>query len=169
MVGWGVGFGDGKSVGFGVGSSVGFGVGIDDGSFVGFGEGDSVGLGDGTSVGFGVGNGLGSRVGFGDGTSVGFGVGNGLGYAVILLIVGFVRELLGSGSVFGLTILPTVQNGGWYVPNGLMLLPPSAFFVIGLLIWVLRTLNPEQVEKTDEDEKKRKQRVWGGFQERFQK
>jgi Na+-transporting NADH:ubiquinone oxidoreductase subunit D len=77
------------------------------------------------------------------------GVGNGLGYAVILLIVGFVRELLGSGSVFGLTILPTVQNGGWYVPNGLMLLPPSAFFVIGLLIWVLRTLNPEQVEKTE--------------------
>ncbi|OLO03558.1 MULTISPECIES: NADH:ubiquinone reductase (Na(+)-transporting) subunit D [Salinicola] len=77
------------------------------------------------------------------------GVGNGLGYAVILLIVGFVRELLGSGSVFGLTILPTVQNGGWYVPNGLMLLPPSAFFVIGLLIWILRSLNPEQIEKTE--------------------
>ncbi|MGC3871960.1 NADH:ubiquinone reductase (Na(+)-transporting) subunit D [Halomonas sp. GXIMD04776] len=77
------------------------------------------------------------------------GVGNGLGYAVILLFVGFVRELLGSGSLFGVTILPAVQNGGWYVPNGLMLLPPSAFFVIGLLIWILRSFNPDQVEKTE--------------------
>ncbi|MCG7599059.1 NADH:ubiquinone reductase (Na(+)-transporting) subunit D [Halomonas sp. McH1-25] len=77
------------------------------------------------------------------------GVGNGLGYAVILLFVGFVRELLGSGSLFGLTILPAVQNGGWYVPNGLMLLPPSAFFVIGLLIWILRSFHPDQVEKTE--------------------
>lgn len=77
------------------------------------------------------------------------GVGNGLGYAVILLFVGFVRELLGSGSLFGFTILESVQNGGWYVPNGLMLLPPSAFFVIGLLIWILRSFNPDQVEKTE--------------------
>lgn len=77
------------------------------------------------------------------------GVGNGLGYAVILLFVGFVRELFGSGSLFGFTILPAVQNGGWYVPNGLMLLPPSAFFVIGLLIWILRSFNPDQVEKTE--------------------
>ena len=77
------------------------------------------------------------------------GVGNGLGYAVILLIVGFVRELFGSGSVFGFTVLTPVQDGGWYVPNGLMLLPPSAFFVIGLIIWVLRSVRTEQVEKTE--------------------
>ncbi|MDI4639038.1 MULTISPECIES: NADH:ubiquinone reductase (Na(+)-transporting) subunit D [Halomonadaceae] len=77
------------------------------------------------------------------------GVGNGLGYGVILLIVGFFRELLGSGSLFGITILTPVQDGGWYVPNGLMLLPPSAFFVIGLFIWVLRSVQPEQVEENE--------------------
>ncbi|MGB8713129.1 MAG: NADH:ubiquinone reductase (Na(+)-transporting) subunit D [Onishia taeanensis] len=77
------------------------------------------------------------------------GVGNGLGYGVILMIVGFFRELLGSGSLFGITILTPVQDGGWYVPNGLMLLPPSAFFVIGLLIWVLRSVQPEQVEENE--------------------
>ncbi|GAB3346161.1 MULTISPECIES: NADH:ubiquinone reductase (Na(+)-transporting) subunit D [Chromohalobacter] len=77
------------------------------------------------------------------------GVGNGLGYAVILLIVGFFRELFGSGSVFGFTVLTPVQDGGWYVPNGLMLLPPSAFFVIGLIIWVLRSIRTEQVEKAE--------------------
>lgn len=77
------------------------------------------------------------------------GVGNGLGYGFVLMVVGFVRELLGSGSVFGFTILQTVQNGGWYVPNGLLLLPPSAFFIIGLLIWVLRSVNPEQVESNE--------------------
>ncbi|WP_136067071.1 NADH:ubiquinone reductase (Na(+)-transporting) subunit D [Modicisalibacter radicis] len=77
------------------------------------------------------------------------GVGNGLGYAVILLIVGFFRELFGSGSVFGMTILQTTSDGGWYVTNGLMLLPPSAFFVIGLIIWALRSLNPEQVEENE--------------------
>lgn len=77
------------------------------------------------------------------------GVGNGLGYGFVLMVVGFFRELLGAGSVFGFTILPTVQNGGWYVPNGLLLLPPSAFFIIGLLIWVLRSVNPEQVEDTE--------------------
>ncbi|OHV13073.1 NADH:ubiquinone reductase (Na(+)-transporting) subunit D [Kushneria phosphatilytica] len=77
------------------------------------------------------------------------GIGNGLGYTVILLIVGFFRELLGAGAIFGITVLPTVSNGGWYVPNGLMLLPPSAFFVIGLLIWGLRSLSPEQVETTE--------------------
>ncbi|MCK0714324.1 NADH:ubiquinone reductase (Na(+)-transporting) subunit D [Chromohalobacter sarecensis] len=77
------------------------------------------------------------------------GVGNGLGYAVILLIVGFFRELFGSGSVFGFTVLTPVQDGGWYVPNGLMLLPPSAFFVIGLIIWVLRSMRTEQVEKAE--------------------
>jgi Na+-transporting NADH:ubiquinone oxidoreductase subunit D len=77
------------------------------------------------------------------------GVGNGLGYGFVLMFVGFVRELLGSGSVFGFTVLQTVQDGGWYVGNGLLLLPPSAFFVIGLLIWVMRSINPDQVEENE--------------------
>lgn len=77
------------------------------------------------------------------------GIGNGLGYGFVLLVVGFFRELLGAGSLFGFTILPTVQNGGWYVPNGLLLLPPSAFFIIGLMIWVIRAVNPEQVEDNE--------------------
>ncbi|MGQ4880250.1 NADH:ubiquinone reductase (Na(+)-transporting) subunit D [Billgrantia sp. LNSP4103-1] len=77
------------------------------------------------------------------------GVGNGLGYGFILLTVGFFRELFGSGSVFGFTLLQTVQDGGWYVPNGLLLLPPSAFFIIGLIIWALRETHPEQVEKNE--------------------
>ena len=64
------------------------------------------------------------------------GIGNGLGYGLILMLVGFVRELFGSGSLFGVTILETVNNGGWYVPNGMLLLPPSAFFIIGLFIWL---------------------------------
>ncbi|MBJ3816210.1 NADH:ubiquinone reductase (Na(+)-transporting) subunit D [Shimwellia pseudoproteus] len=75
------------------------------------------------------------------------GIGNGLGYGVILIIVGFLRELIGSGKLFGITVLETVQNGGWYVPNGMFLLAPSAFFIIGMLIWALRTLKPEQQEK----------------------
>ena len=75
------------------------------------------------------------------------GIGNGLGYGVILLTVGFLRELIGSGKLFGVTVLDTVQNGGWYLPNGLFLLAPSAFFIIGLLIWLIRTLKPEQQEK----------------------
>lgn len=75
------------------------------------------------------------------------GIGNGLGYGAILLVVGFVRELFGSGKLFGVTVLDTVQNGGWYLPNGLFLLAPSAFFLIGLLIWALRTLKPQQQEK----------------------
>lgn len=74
------------------------------------------------------------------------GIGNGLGYSAILLIVGFIRELLGSGSVFGIEVLKLTSDGGWYVSNGLLLLPPSAFFIIGLLIWALRTWRPEQVE-----------------------
>ncbi|MCA1773376.1 MAG: NADH:ubiquinone reductase (Na(+)-transporting) subunit D [Halomonas sp.] len=77
------------------------------------------------------------------------GIGNGLGYGFVLMVVGFFRELLGAGSVFGFTVLPTVQDGGWYVANGLLLLPPSAFFIIGLMIWVLRSLNPEQVEENE--------------------
>ncbi|ROS00298.1 Na+-transporting NADH:ubiquinone oxidoreductase subunit D [Sinobacterium caligoides] len=77
------------------------------------------------------------------------GIGNGLGYAVLLLAVGFFRELLGAGRLFGAEILPLIQNGGWYQANGLMLLAPSAFFIIGLLIWALRTWKPEQVEEPD--------------------
>lgn len=77
------------------------------------------------------------------------GLGNGLGYGLILMVVGVIRELFGSGSLFGITILETVNNGGWYVPNGLLLLPPSAFFVIGLLIWAIRTWKPGQVEERE--------------------
>jgi len=74
------------------------------------------------------------------------GLGNGAGYSVILLTVGVFRELIGSGQLFGMTVMTTVKSGGWYVPNGLMLLPPSAFFLIGLFIWALRTWKPDQVE-----------------------
>lgn len=75
------------------------------------------------------------------------GIGNGLGYSFILLVLGFTRELLGSGSLFGYPILLRVTDGGWYQPNGLMLLPPSAFFIIGLIIWALRSVKKEQVEQ----------------------
>lgn len=75
------------------------------------------------------------------------GIGNGLGYSVLLLVVGFVRELFGSGKLYGYEILKTTSEGGWYVPNGLMLLAPSAFFLIGLIIWALRTWKPDQVEE----------------------
>jgi Na+-transporting NADH:ubiquinone oxidoreductase subunit D len=74
------------------------------------------------------------------------GIANGLGYGFVLMTVGFFRELLGSGKFFGLEILPLVNNGGWYQPNGLMLLAPSAFFLIGFLIWIIRTFKPEQIE-----------------------
>ena len=75
------------------------------------------------------------------------GIGNGLGYSVILLSVGFVRELFGSGSLFGYPILTKVSDGGWYEPNGLLILSPSAFFLIGFFIWILRTFNPDQIEE----------------------
>ncbi|MBQ0724648.1 MAG: NADH:ubiquinone reductase (Na(+)-transporting) subunit D [Cycloclasticus sp.] len=77
------------------------------------------------------------------------GIGNGLGYSIVLMFVGTFRELLGSGKLFGVEILTTVNDGGWYVPNGLMLLPPSAFFIIGLMIWAVRTWRPAQVEVAD--------------------
>ncbi|MDA7430808.1 NADH:ubiquinone reductase (Na(+)-transporting) subunit D [Primorskyibacter aestuariivivens] len=77
------------------------------------------------------------------------GVGNGLGYGLILMMVGVIRELFGAGSLFGITILETVNNGGWYVPNGMLLLPPSAFFIIGLIIWAFRSWKPEQVEERE--------------------
>jgi Na+-transporting NADH:ubiquinone oxidoreductase subunit D len=74
------------------------------------------------------------------------GVGNGLGYSVVLITVGSLREIFGSGTLLGFEILPTVSNGGWYQPNGLMLLAPSAFFIIGFFIWGLRSRRKEQVE-----------------------
>lgn len=77
------------------------------------------------------------------------GLSNGFGYSCILMIIAFFRELLGSGKLFGVVIFPTVHNGGWYQPNGLMLVAPSAFFLIALLIWVIRSLKTEQVEKAD--------------------
>ena len=75
------------------------------------------------------------------------GLGNGLGYAVILMITAFLRELFGSGSLFGVQIMPLVTEGGWYNPNGLMLLSPAAFFIIGILIWILRVWKPDQIEE----------------------
>ncbi len=75
------------------------------------------------------------------------GLGNGVGYSVVLLAVGTVRELFGSGSLLGYPILTLTRDAGWYEANGLMLLAPSAFFIIGLLIWLLRTWKPEQIEE----------------------
>ncbi len=74
------------------------------------------------------------------------GLGNGLGYSWILILVGSLRELFGSGTLLGVEILPTVSAGGWYHPAALMLLPPSAFFLIGFLIWALRAWRREQAE-----------------------
>ncbi len=74
------------------------------------------------------------------------GIGNGLGYSVVLIAVGVIRELFGAGKLFGIEILPLATEGGWYVNNGLLLLPPSAFFLIGLLIWGLRQWKPGQQE-----------------------
>lgn len=74
------------------------------------------------------------------------GIGNGLGYSFVLIVIGTVRELFGSGKLMGIEILPLVTEGGWYTPNGLLLLPPSAFFLIGGLIWAMRTLQKDQVE-----------------------
>jgi Na+-transporting NADH:ubiquinone oxidoreductase subunit D len=74
------------------------------------------------------------------------GIGNGLGYGFVLITVGFFRELFGSGKLFGMEVLPLVSEGGWYQPNGMMLLAPSAFFLIGFMIWVVRILRPEQIE-----------------------
>ncbi|HBM82698.1 MAG TPA: NADH:ubiquinone reductase (Na(+)-transporting) subunit D [Halieaceae bacterium] len=77
------------------------------------------------------------------------GIGNGLGYSTVLLAVAFVRELFGSGKLFGMEVLPLVTEGGWYNPNGLLLLPPSAFFLIGGFIWILRSVDKKQVEEPD--------------------
>ncbi|WP_028300362.1 NADH:ubiquinone reductase (Na(+)-transporting) subunit D [Oceanospirillum beijerinckii] len=77
------------------------------------------------------------------------GIGNGLGYTVVLLFVGFIRELFGSGSLFGIQLLEKVNDGGWYLPNGMMLLPPSAFFIIAGFIWLIRTYQPAQNESAE--------------------
>ena len=77
------------------------------------------------------------------------GLGNGLGYSVMLVLVAIIRELFGSGSVFGITILQTIKDGGWYVPNGLLLLPPSAFFIIALFIALLRMWKPHHIEPAE--------------------
>lgn len=77
------------------------------------------------------------------------GIGNGLGYSVILLVLAFIRELFGAGKLFGFEIFTVVNNGGWYVPNGMLLLPPSAFFLIGLFIWALRAWKKDQAEAPD--------------------
>ncbi|WP_394176493.1 NADH:ubiquinone reductase (Na(+)-transporting) subunit D [Thalassotalea litorea] len=75
------------------------------------------------------------------------GIGNGLGYGLILILVATVRELLGFGTLLGFEILPLIQNGGWYQANGLLVLPFSSFFIIGLIIWAIRQFKPAQVEK----------------------
>jgi len=74
------------------------------------------------------------------------GIGNGLGYALILLIVAFFRELFGSGKLLGMTVFKTIGDGGWYQPNGMALLSPSAFFIIGFIIWGIRTWKTDQIE-----------------------
>lgn len=77
-------------------------------------------------------------------------IGNGLGYALILVAIGTVRELLGAGTLMGVTVLPTTAQGGWFTPWGLMALPPSAFFLLGLLVWAVRAIRPEQAEPLGE-------------------
>lgn len=79
------------------------------------------------------------------------GLGNGLGYSVFLILIASLRELLGAGTLLGRQLLPLAEEGGWYVPVALMRLPPSAFFLIGLLIWALRTWRPDQIEAPDAD------------------
>lgn len=82
------------------------------------------------------------------------GIGNGLGYGLVLLIVATVREITGAGTWLGIPVLPLVEDGGWYSPNQMMLLAPSAFLIIGAIIWVIRSRKPEQVEKLDFEEVK---------------
>ncbi|HSG89585.1 MAG TPA: NADH:ubiquinone reductase (Na(+)-transporting) subunit D [Pseudomonadales bacterium] len=77
------------------------------------------------------------------------GIGNGLGYSALLILVALIREPLGAGTLMGFELFDKVSNGGWYVPNGMMLLSPSAFFIIGLTIWALRAWKPSQVEEAE--------------------
>jgi Na+-transporting NADH:ubiquinone oxidoreductase subunit D len=76
-------------------------------------------------------------------------LGNGLGYSMVLVIVAVIRELFGSGSLMGYGLLELAREGGWYQPNEMLLLPPSAFFIIGFLVWAIRSWKPEQAEKPD--------------------
>jgi Na+-transporting NADH:ubiquinone oxidoreductase subunit D len=85
----------------------------------------------------------------GVGTSILDAVGNGLGYSIILVIVAIIRELFGNGSLMGYRILELVQDGGWFQPNEMLLLPPSAFFIIGFMVWVVRSWKPEQSEREE--------------------
>jgi Na+-transporting NADH:ubiquinone oxidoreductase subunit D len=75
------------------------------------------------------------------------GIGNGFGYTFVLIVVAVVRELFGAGKLFGVTILPLVNDGGWYYGNGLLLSPASAFFLVGGIIWVIRIFKKDQVEE----------------------
>ena len=77
------------------------------------------------------------------------GLGNGIGYSIILIGVAFIRELFGAGTLFGYEILPLTSNGGWYMGNNLLLLPPSSFIIIGLFIWLIRTVKSQQIEEDD--------------------
>jgi Na+-transporting NADH:ubiquinone oxidoreductase subunit D len=77
------------------------------------------------------------------------GIGNGLGYSIILIALALIRELFGSGKLLGFEILPLATEGGWYVSNGMLLLPPSAFFIIGFIIWGMRTVKTDQVERSE--------------------
>jgi len=77
------------------------------------------------------------------------GLGNGLGYSVILIAVAIVRELFGAGTLMGYEILPLVSNGGWYPANNLLLLPPSSFILIGLMIWGIRAYKTDQIEANE--------------------
>ncbi len=77
------------------------------------------------------------------------GFGHGLGYSALLIVIASFREIFGAGKWFGMQVLPVATDGGWYVPNGLLLLPPSAFFVIGMIIWAMRSWKKNQVEKAD--------------------
>ena len=85
----------------------------------------------------------------GVGVSILDALGNGLGYSLVLIIVATIRELLGNGTLMGYRILPLAHEGGWFQENALFLLAPSAFFIIGFLIWAIRTWKPEQKEKAD--------------------
>jgi len=85
----------------------------------------------------------------GIGTSILDALGNGLGYSIILVIVATIRELFGNGSLMGYRILELARDGGWFQPNEMLLLPPSAFFIIGFMVWVIRSLQPGQQEKPE--------------------
>ena len=77
------------------------------------------------------------------------GLGNSLGYSLILIVVAFFRELFGSGNIMGFEVMPTINNGGWYNPNGIMVLSPGAFFIIGFIIWIQRWISPSMQEETN--------------------